>query len=101
MSSSFPATPNPQVMSLVDPVLPNTLTSSPALATAVHLGQIWIIYPFRTDSSGNQGVAEVLYDLGPQAQDNIAIFSDTTQDGKFAYCMLAFRLLRCTRTVSS
>ncbi|RDL42561.1 Uncharacterized protein BP5553_02540 [Venustampulla echinocandica] len=59
-----------------------------ALATAVHLGQIWIIYPFRTDSNGKQGVAELLYDLGPKARDTTAIYSDITQDGKFIYLTL-------------
>ena len=44
-----------------------------ALATAVHLGQVWIIYPFRKDANGNQGTAELLYDLGPKARDVIAI----------------------------
>ncbi|CZR68500.1 uncharacterized protein PAC_18399 [Phialocephala subalpina] len=61
---------------------------SAALATAVHLGQVWIIYPFRYDSSGKQGVAELLYDLGPKARDTIAIYSDITQDGKFIYLTL-------------
>ncbi|KAH6674223.1 hypothetical protein B0J14DRAFT_589553 [Halenospora varia] len=61
---------------------------SAALATAVHLGQVWIIYPFRYDSSGKQGVAELLYDLGPKARDTIAIYSDLTQDGKYAYFTL-------------
>jgi hypothetical protein len=46
---------------------------SAALATAVHLGQVWIIYPFRYNSDGTQGVAELLYDLGPKARDTIAI----------------------------
>lgn len=61
---------------------------SAALATAVHLGQVWIIYPFRTDAKGNQGVAELLYDLGPKARDTVAIYSDLTEDGKFAYFTL-------------
>ncbi|KUJ21252.1 uncharacterized protein LY89DRAFT_665695 [Mollisia scopiformis] len=61
---------------------------SAALATAVHLGQVWIVYPFRYDSNGNQGVVELLYDLGPKAQDTIAIYSDITQDGKFIYLTL-------------
>jgi hypothetical protein len=59
-----------------------------ALATAVHLGQVWIIYPFRRDASGNQGVAELLYDLGPKARDVIAIYSDISADGRFAYFTL-------------
>jgi selenium-binding protein 1 len=46
---------------------------SAALATAVHLGQVWIIYPFRKDANGKQGVAELLYDLGPKARDTVAI----------------------------
>jgi hypothetical protein len=46
---------------------------SAALATAVHLGQVWIIYPFRTNSNGKQGVAQLLYDLGPKARDTVAI----------------------------
>ena len=44
-----------------------------ALATAVHLGQVWIIYPFREDENGKQGVAQLLYDLGPKARDTTAI----------------------------
>jgi WD40 repeat protein len=59
-----------------------------ALATAVHLGQVWIIYPHKTDANGNPGVAELLYDLGPNARDTIAIYSDITQDGKFIYLTL-------------
>jgi hypothetical protein len=51
---------------------------SAALATAVHLGQVWIIYPFRKDSNGKQGVAEILYDLGPNARDVIAIYVSRT-----------------------
>ncbi|QIW98574.1 hypothetical protein AMS68_004092 [Peltaster fructicola] len=61
---------------------------SAAIATAVHLGQVWIIYPFRTDAQGKQGVAQLLYDLGPKARDTIAIYSDITADGKFAYFTL-------------
>ena len=61
-------------------------SDSAALATAVHLGQVWIVYPFRKDANGNQGVVELLYDLGPNARDTIAIYSDLSQDGKFAYC---------------
>jgi WD40 repeat protein len=61
---------------------------SAALATAVHLGQVWIIYPFKFDANGNQGVAELLYDLGPKARDTTAIYSDLTQDGKFIYLTL-------------
>ncbi|KAI1846412.1 hypothetical protein JX265_011909 [Neoarthrinium moseri] len=61
---------------------------SAAIATAVHLGQVWIIYPFRKDADGNQGVAKVLYDLGPKARDTVAIYSDISQDGRFAYFTL-------------
>ncbi|KAI4160391.1 MAG: hypothetical protein LQ342_005802 [Letrouitia transgressa] len=58
---------------------------SAVLATAVHLGQVWIIYPFKTGDNGKQGKAELLYDLGPKARDTTAIYSDITQDGKFIY----------------
>lgn len=44
-----------------------------ALATAVHLGQVWIIYPERKDAHGKPGVAELLFDLGPKARDTVAI----------------------------
>ncbi|KAH6895995.1 hypothetical protein B0T10DRAFT_435413 [Thelonectria olida] len=58
---------------------------SAAIATAVGPGQVWIIYPFRKDSKGNQGVAELLYDLGDKAKESVAIYSDISDDGKFAY----------------
>ncbi|OJJ80673.1 uncharacterized protein ASPGLDRAFT_134026 [Aspergillus glaucus CBS 516.65] len=61
---------------------------SAALATAVHLGQVWIIYPLRKDANGNQGTAELLYDLGPKARDTVAIYTDITQDGRFIYLTL-------------
>ncbi|KAJ4376043.1 hypothetical protein N0V83_001324 [Neocucurbitaria cava] len=61
---------------------------SAALATAVGPGQVWIIYPFRKNAQGQQGVAELLFDLGPRARDNLAIYSDITDDGKFAYFTL-------------
>jgi hypothetical protein len=49
-------------------------SESAALATAVALGQVWIIYPFRTDPlTGKQGTIELFYDLGPKAQEVIAI----------------------------
>lgn len=56
-----------------------------ALTTAVHLGQVWIVYPYRFDSSGKQGVAELLYDFGEKFRDTVAIYSDITQDAKHAY----------------
>ncbi|KAI9671310.1 MAG: hypothetical protein M1831_004219 [Alyxoria varia] len=56
-----------------------------ALATAVALGEIWIIYPFRKDQKGNQGVAQKFFDLGDEARDTVAIFSDISADGKYAY----------------
>ena len=59
---------------------------SAALATAVHLGQVWIVYPFRKDANGQQGTVELLYDLGEKARDTVAIYSDLSKDGKFAYC---------------
>jgi len=46
---------------------------------------VWIIYPFRTRPDGGQGVAELLYDLGPKAKKSIAIYSDISDDGKLAY----------------
>jgi hypothetical protein len=61
---------------------------SAALATAVGPGQVWIIYPFRKNAQGKQGVAELLFDLGPRARDNLAIYSDITDDGHFAYFTL-------------
>lgn len=61
---------------------------SAAIATAVGPGQVWIIYPFRKDAQGNQGVTELLFDLGPRARDNLAIYSDITDDGKYAYFTL-------------
>nr|POF18056.1 hypothetical protein CFP56_13467 [Quercus suber] len=59
-----------------------------AIATAVHLGQIWVIYPERLDSNGKKGVAKLLFDLGPKARDTVAIFSTITNDGRFAYITL-------------
>lgn len=44
-----------------------------AIATAVGPGQVWIIYPHRKDANGNQGVAELLFDLGEKARNNLAI----------------------------
>ncbi|KAF3923609.1 hypothetical protein ABW21_db0203647 [Orbilia brochopaga] len=61
---------------------------SAAVATAVHLGQVWVIYPFKYDSNGKQGVAKLLYDLGPKARDVVAIYTDLTADGKFLYLSL-------------
>ncbi|RSL74376.1 hypothetical protein CEP53_000322 [Fusarium sp. AF-6] len=58
---------------------------SAAIATAVGPGQAWIIYPFRKDKKGNQGVAELLYDFGDKAKDSLAIYSDISDDGKLAY----------------
>ncbi|PWN43935.1 hypothetical protein IE81DRAFT_287912 [Ceraceosorus guamensis] len=56
-----------------------------AIATAVHLGQIWIIYPNRKDANGKQGTAELLFDLGPRARDSTAIYTAVSNDGKFLY----------------
>ena len=63
---------------------------SAAIATAVHLGQVWIIYPFKNDENGKPGRVELLYDLGEKARDTTAIYSDITKDGKFAYCKYSF-----------
>lgn len=49
---------------------------------------MWIIYPFRKDASGKQGVAELLYDLGDKAKESVAIYSDISDDGKLAYFTL-------------
>lgn len=49
---------------------------------------VWIIYPFRHDASGKQGVAEKLISLGEKAQNSVAIYSDISDDGKFAYFTL-------------
>lgn len=56
-----------------------------ALASAVGLGQVWIIYPKRFDANGKQGVAELFFDLGEKARQTTAIFSSITDDGKYAY----------------
>jgi selenium-binding protein 1 len=61
---------------------------SAALATAVGPGQVWIIYPFRNNPKGGKGVAELLFDLGPRARNNLAIYSDISDDGKLAYFTL-------------
>ncbi|OAL44446.1 hypothetical protein IQ07DRAFT_239828 [Pyrenochaeta sp. DS3sAY3a] len=61
---------------------------SAAIATAVGPGEVWIIYPFRKDAQGKQGVAELLFDLGPRARDNLAIYSDISDDGRLAYFTL-------------
>jgi hypothetical protein len=61
---------------------------SASLATAVVPGQVWIIYPFRKDANGNQGVAELLIDLGDKAKNSVAIYSDISDDGKLAYFTL-------------
>ncbi|UNI16577.1 hypothetical protein JDV02_003003 [Purpureocillium takamizusanense] len=59
-----------------------------ALATAVETGEVWVIYPFRKDANGKQGVAELLYDLGDKAKKSVAIYSDISDDGKWAYFTL-------------
>lgn len=56
-----------------------------AVATAVGLGQVWIIYPNKLDVKGKKGKTELLYDLGPKFAKQVAIYSDLTQDGKFLY----------------
>lgn len=52
---------------------------------AVDPGEVWIIYPFRKNQDGSQGVAELLYDLGNKAKNSLAIYSDISDDGKLAY----------------
>ncbi|EPS39639.1 hypothetical protein H072_6558 [Dactylellina haptotyla CBS 200.50] len=61
---------------------------SAAIATAVELGQVWVIYPFQYNSDGTQGVAKLLYDLGPKAKGVVAIYTDLSADGKFVYLSL-------------
>ncbi|KAK6522433.1 hypothetical protein TWF281_002994 [Arthrobotrys megalospora] len=61
---------------------------SAAIATAVELGQVWIVYPFRTSSDGTQGVTELLYDLGPKAKGVVAIYTDFSANGRFLYLSL-------------
>ncbi|KAK4227463.1 hypothetical protein QBC38DRAFT_545136 [Podospora fimiseda] len=57
-----------------------------ALATAVGLGQVWIIYPFRHNPlTGKQGVTSLLFDFGAKAKNDLAIYSDISSDGKLAY----------------
>ncbi|MCJ1454450.1 hypothetical protein MMC28_004803 [Mycoblastus sanguinarius] len=46
---------------------------SAALATAVHLGAVYVVNPFKTDANGKQGVVKLLYDLGPNARDTTVI----------------------------
>ncbi|SPO02035.1 uncharacterized protein DNG_04708 [Cephalotrichum gorgonifer] len=58
---------------------------SAALATAVASGEVWVIYPFRKNADGSQGVAELLYDLGEKAKKSVAIYSDISDDGRLAY----------------
>ncbi|KAK6330590.1 hypothetical protein TWF718_002789 [Orbilia javanica] len=61
---------------------------SAAIATAVELGQVWIIYPFKYNADGTQGVAELLYDLGPKAKSVVAIYTDFSANGRFLYLSL-------------
>ncbi|QKX57567.1 uncharacterized protein TRUGW13939_04685 [Talaromyces rugulosus] len=61
-----------------------------AIAATVGSAQLWVIYPGRKDSNGNQGVAELIYDFGDtiRATNPIASYSDITQDGKYIYVTL-------------
>lgn len=58
---------------------------SAALASAVGVGEVWIIYPFRKAADGSQGTIEKFFELGPGSTGKVAIFSDITKDGKYAY----------------
>lgn len=55
------------------------------MSSAVGPGQVWVIYPFRTRPDGSQGVAELLFDLGPKAKESTAIYSEISPDGTRAY----------------
>ncbi|KAK6502707.1 hypothetical protein TWF506_003282 [Arthrobotrys conoides] len=61
---------------------------SAAIATAVELGQVWIIYPFKHRADGTQGTAELLFDLGPRAKGVVAIYTDFSANGRFLYLSL-------------
>ncbi|PPJ60664.1 hypothetical protein CBER1_11235 [Cercospora berteroae] len=54
-----------------------------ALCTAVHPGQVWIIYPYRLDEFGKPGVAELFYQF--EYRDTVAVFSTISKNGRFAY----------------
>ena len=43
------------------------------MATAAAFGAVHIIYPFKTDSNGNQSVVELLYELALTAEVTTAI----------------------------
>lgn len=58
---------------------------SAALATAVGPGEVWVIYPFRENEDGSQGTAELLAFLGEDAKESSAIYSEISDDGKWAY----------------
>ncbi|OQD72987.1 hypothetical protein PENDEC_c017G02643 [Penicillium decumbens] len=61
-----------------------------AIAATVGSAQIWVVYPSRKDSNGNQGVAELIFDFGDKIRETspIASYTDITQDGKFLYVTL-------------
>ncbi|KAJ3277636.1 hypothetical protein HK104_003118, partial [Borealophlyctis nickersoniae] len=56
-----------------------------AIATAVKLGQVWLIDPHTNNASGNRGTARLLYDLGADYAGKFAIYSTVSKDGKFLY----------------
>lgn len=75
----------PRKLSL--PPSPTQRTSNTSIS-AVHTGEVWVIYPHRRNQKGEQGVAELLIDLGEKAKDSVAIYSDVSDCGKFAYFTL-------------
>jgi selenium-binding protein 1 len=46
-----------------------------AIAATVGSAQIWVVYPSRKDSNGNQGVAELIFDFGDKVRETSPIAS--------------------------
>lgn len=46
-----------------------------AIAATVGSAQIWVVYPSRKDSNGNQGVAELIFDFGDKVRETNPIAS--------------------------
>jgi hypothetical protein len=56
-----------------------------ALGTAVGLGEVYVIYPYRRNANGKQGTVEKLLSLGDEAKNSAAIYSEISDDGRWAY----------------